>query len=110
MTEAAAKRMREVIYIIARNVRNKVPSRYKGTGRQRTVHECRRAHGCEEGGQAGGRHRLRRADRPTINDGESFDAVTGRGLSIVEVVSKAWGSELLRARRRVWAEVVSASI
>ncbi len=47
---------------------------------------------------------------PTVNDGEPCDAVTGRGLFIVEAVSKAWGSEPLRVGRRVWADVVGASM
>ncbi|WP_433466726.1 ATP-binding protein [Spirillospora sp. CA-128828] len=48
---------------------------------------------------------------PTLND-EPFgvDAVSGRGLLIVETVSKAWGSERLRVGRRVWADVVGASM
>ena len=38
------------------------------------------------------------------------DAANGRGLFIVEAVSKAWGSEVVRVGRRVWADVVGASV
>jgi anti-sigma regulatory factor (Ser/Thr protein kinase) len=35
-----------------------------------------------------------------------LDAVSGRGLFIVEALSKAWGSELVLVGRRIWADVV----
>ncbi|MFG2022036.1 ATP-binding protein [Actinomadura geliboluensis] len=49
--------------------------------------------------------------RPAVNDEPSGpDAVSGRGLFIVESVSKAWGSESVRVGRRVWADVVGAAV
>ncbi|MFD0857215.1 ATP-binding protein [Actinomadura adrarensis] len=43
---------------------------------------------------------------PASSDGVDLDAVSGRGLFIVEAVSKAWGAENVLAGRRVWADVV----
>lgn len=49
--------------------------------------------------------------QPAVNDEPSGpDAVSGRGLFIVEAVSKAWGSEPVRVGRRVWADVVGAAV
>ena len=39
-----------------------------------------------------------------------LEAVNGRGLFIVDAVSKAWGSQELRVGRRVWADVVGVSV
>ncbi|XRQ08902.1 ATP-binding protein [Actinomadura welshii] len=49
--------------------------------------------------------------RPAVNDEPSGpDVVSGRGLFIVEAVSKSWGSESVRVGRRVWADVVGAAM
>ncbi|GAA2282280.1 ATP-binding protein [Actinomadura luteofluorescens] len=49
--------------------------------------------------------------QPTVNDEPSGpDAVSGRGLFLVDAVSKAWGSERVRVGRRVWADVVGAAV
>lgn len=48
---------------------------------------------------------------PVVRDeAASVDAISGRGLLIVDAVSKAWGTEPLRVGRRVWADVVGASV
>ncbi|WP_242608695.1 ATP-binding protein [Actinomadura formosensis] len=44
------------------------------------------------------------------DDPDGPTAVSGRGLFIVESVSKAWGSEPVRVGRRVWADVVGSSV
>ena len=48
---------------------------------------------------------------PVLSGGPaSADAVSGRGLLIVDAVSKAWGTEAVRVGRRVWADVVGAAV
>lgn len=49
--------------------------------------------------------------RPAVNDAQaSDDAESGRGLLIVDAVSKEWGTELAGAGSRVWADIVGASV
>ncbi|QXJ23626.1 ATP-binding protein [Actinomadura graeca] len=49
--------------------------------------------------------------RPAVSDQASgSDVISGRGLFIVEAVSKAWGSEPIRVGRRVWADVVGMPV
>ncbi|GAA4078910.1 hypothetical protein GCM10022214_41500 [Actinomadura miaoliensis] len=43
-------------------------------------------------------------------EGADLEAVNGRGLFIVDAVSKAWGSQVVRVGRRVWADVAGASV
>ncbi|QXJ22792.1 ATP-binding protein [Actinomadura graeca] len=49
--------------------------------------------------------------RPTVsNQASGADVTSGRGLFIVEAVSKSWGSEPVRVGRRVWADVVGMPV
>ncbi|GLZ04833.1 hypothetical protein Acsp03_22990 [Actinomadura sp. NBRC 104412] len=43
---------------------------------------------------------------PALDPAAGLDAESGRGLYIVQALSKAWGSELVLMGRRVWADVV----
>jgi anti-sigma regulatory factor (Ser/Thr protein kinase) len=49
--------------------------------------------------------------RPAVNDAQADDdAESGRGLLIVDAVSKEWGTELAGVGSRVWADVVGSSV
>jgi anti-sigma regulatory factor (Ser/Thr protein kinase) len=49
--------------------------------------------------------------RPAVNDAlGGDDAESGRGLLIVDAVSKEWGTEPAGAGSRVWADVVGALV
>ncbi|MBG6086995.1 ATP-binding protein [Actinomadura viridis] len=43
---------------------------------------------------------------PALGKVPDLDATSGRGLPIVDAVSKEWGSEFVLVGRRVWADVV----
>jgi anti-sigma regulatory factor (Ser/Thr protein kinase) len=45
----------------------------------------------------------------SLDDPADVAAVSGRGLCIVETVSAKWGSEPVRAGRRVWAVIAAGA-
>ncbi|MCW2938095.1 MAG: putative anti-sigma regulatory factor, serine/threonine protein kinase [Actinomycetia bacterium] len=46
---------------------------------------------------------------PQTQDIDDLDRETGRGLFTISLISKAWGSEVVRVGRRVWADVIGFS-